>query len=240
MSVFLLVLAGAVCLLFALRWASSRKATDDRRQSSVGKGASRRARSGRFDLNNPLSSNNLNLQDNEAVDPLLATAVLSEAEGAPVAVLPEPAEIKAPSDLIVLHVMAKPGKPYQGYDLLQALLANGLRFGDRKIFHRYEANSGSKNPLYSVTSLNKPGTFDLPKMGSFSCNGLIFFMELKYLADPVGSFQMMFEAAEKIVVALDGYLADKNRSLLSTDSIAQMREQAVFYQRSNRTVMLDS
>src|SRR3990167_6942283 len=66
-------------------------------------------------------------------------------------------------DYISLHVMAPREYPYNGYELLQALLTNGLRYGDRNIFHRHETKTGRGRVLFSLASVNKPGTFELDR-----------------------------------------------------------------------------
>lgn len=221
MSLILMVLSAAVVVLLAARWIKNRKPAgvrSDRQQPSVAqKGATRSSRSSRFDLD-PLSSDELNFNGDQQPDALTSSASLSK----PTA----PAE--KPPALIVIHAIAGVDKPYQGYDLLQALLANNLRFGDRKIFHRYDALTSSANPLYSVTSMNKPGTFDLPKMNGFSCDGLIFFAQLDLVEDPAAVCQMMLDGAEKLIGTLGGYLADESRAMLSTEAVSAMREQAEY------------
>jgi cell division protein ZipA len=229
MNVFLLILLATVVFLWVARSFKNRKSGNGERNrgrppSVNAKGATRNNRRSRFELT-PLSSNDLNLQPLEQVDALKVAHPIAEP-----ALEPKP----APSDLIVLHAMADSDKPYQGYDLLQALLANNLRFGERHIFHRYDPETGAKLPLYSVTSLNKPGTFELPKMGSFSCDGLIFFAQLKGLKDPMSAFQLMYDAATKLVATLGGYLADESRSPLTPETANRMRSQAAYYARANR------
>ena len=48
--------------------------------------------------------------------------------------LPLPAFTVTPREFIVLTLLAKPDLPYTGYELLQALLAVGLRFGKMNVF----------------------------------------------------------------------------------------------------------
>ena len=234
MGLILSVLFAAVVLLLVARWLKTKKPAGSggvkKEQPPVlGKNATRHSRSRRFNLD-PLSPGDLTLQESNEVDPLTSNSSLSNK---PVA------EEKAPSDLIVVHAMAAKGRPYHGYDLLQALLANNLRFGDRKIFHRYETVANNLNhPLYSVASLNKPGTFDLPKMGSFSCDGLVFFVELKGLSDPIGALKLMLDSAEKLVATLGGHLADEARRLLTVEAVTHMREQARYYASSNAKVVV--
>src|SRR4051812_25541658 len=44
--------------------------------------------------------------------------------------------------VVVMHVMAPEGTTYTGYELLQALLSTGMRFGKQNIFHRHEHKDG--------------------------------------------------------------------------------------------------
>lgn len=216
MSVFLIVLGAAVALLLAARAVRNYK----QRGLQGAKSATRSSKSsGRFSLK-PLSTDELELKsDSDNADALTAKASLSTERTA---------ATPAHSPLVVIHAMADKNKPYHGYDLLQSLLENNLRFGEHSIFHCY-SGADMKQALFSVTSLNKPGTFDLPKMGSFSCDGLIFFAELDRVEQPEQVLQMMLDVSEKIVASLGGYLGDDKRTLLSTEVVQHMREQAVSY-----------
>lgn len=128
-----------------------------------------------------------------------------------------------PMDYISLHLMAPRDCPYNGYELLQALLANGLRYGDKNIFHRYETKTGQGRILFSLASVNKPGTFELSNMGSFSCPGLTLFMILKDLADPVGTLDAMLEVAKQLIEDLGGELWDDHHEVLSMERVTQLR-----------------
>jgi cell division protein ZipA len=231
-----MVLLAAVFLLCIARWFKNKKSVDPKSNkkdpySLSEKGATRHSRSRRFDLD-PLRTGELSLQLNDPVDALTSTSSLSK----PISMEVEP----PPSDLIVIHAIAEKGNPYQGYNLLQALLASNLRFGDQKIFHRYKTGENNSNyPLYSVATLNKPGTFDLAKMGGFSCDGLVFFSQLEGLTDSVRAFELMLDAAEKLVQTLGGHLADEARAVLTTNTIANMRKQASYYACLNAESVMD-
>src|SRR5690554_8201910 len=56
------------------------------------------------------------------------------------------------SDLIIINVMAPPGDYFQGDELLDALLQNGMRFGDMEIFHRHQEANGQGPILFSLRS----------------------------------------------------------------------------------------
>src|SRR3990167_928294 len=126
-------------------------------------------------------------------------------------------------DYISLHLMATRDCPYNGYELLQALLANGLRYGDKNIFHRYETKTGHSRILFSLASVNKPGTFELSKMGSFSCPGLTLFMIVKDLPNSLQAFDIMLETAKQLVEDLGGEVQDETRQLVDDDKIEYIR-----------------
>lgn len=139
------------------------------------------------------------------------------------------------SEYVMLHVMAPQEYPYNGYELLQALLANGLRYGEMDIFHRHETKTGRGQVLFSLASVNKPGTFELPKMGSFSCPGLTLFMPLKHSPDPMIAFGAMLETARQLTEDLGGEVWDESRHVLNMDKITQMRAQIRQFEKNQRT-----
>ncbi len=140
-----------------------------------------------------------------------------------------------PTEYLVLHVMAPLDYTYNGYELLQSLLANGLRYGEMNIFHRHETKTGRGSILFSLASVNKPGTFELPKMGSFSCPGLTLFMPLKASPDPMIAFDSMLETAKQLVEDLGGEIWDENRQVLNMDKITHMRTKIRQFEKNQRT-----
>ncbi|AML49528.1 cell division protein ZipA [Coxiella burnetii] len=150
------------------------------------------------------------------------------------AVRNEPAEAEEIQDIFTLYVMAPKEYPYNGYELLQALLANGLRYGERNIFHRHEIKTGRGRILFSLASVNKPGTFELSKMGNFSCPGLVLFMVLKHTPDPLMAFDTLLETARQLTEDLGGEVWDEERRLLNMDKVAQLRARIRRYEESQR------
>ncbi len=121
------------------------------------------------------------------------------------------------SDLIVMYVMAKPGKKFVGYELLQSLLAAGLRFGDMSIFHRHEQANGQGKILFSLASATEPGIFDMSKMGGFACQGLTMFMQLTQPKQDETSIELMLKTAEQLAEDLDGVILDHTREPLTAE-----------------------
>ncbi len=124
--------------------------------------------------------------------------------------------------VLALSVMSSPGTQYEGYELLQALLTNGLRFGERGLFHRYAGSPGSADILFSLASVKNPGIFDLPKMGEFKTPGLMLFMECDSQLDSGTTFEMMKSTALRLVETLGGHLCDQNRQPISRDELMAM------------------
>lgn len=137
-------------------------------------------------------------------------------------------------EYITLHVIAPREYPYSGYELLQALLANGLRYGDKNIFHRHETKTGRGQVLFSLASANKPGTFELTKMGNFTCPGLTLFMVLKREVDPMLAFDTLLETARQLTEDLGGEIWDERHQLLNMDKVAELRAKIRRFEESQR------
>ncbi len=119
--------------------------------------------------------------------------------------LPEKS-IVMPPNLLVLSVMAKKNGRFESYDLLQAISAAGLQFGEMNIFHYYHATPVGKIKLFSLASANKPGDFDLNNIAEFSCSGLMLFMDIVQVPDPQYAFKLMLDVAERLTEDLDATL----------------------------------
>ena len=232
--IWILVVAAAILALLVARSLKAKNrsqgSADTRRSPTLSSApAASTSKRGRFNLE-PLAADELSLSADISQQPDALSAKEAIIESAPVADL---SDEPAPSPLVVFHAMAGQGSAYQGYDLLQAMLSINLRFGERKIFHRYDSNAitGRGNILFSVASINKPGTFDLPKMGEFSCDGLVFFLQLDLVSTPVESLLGMHEAASTLIEGLGGYLADERHTPLSEEVFKNHCDSAAYYKR---------
>jgi len=142
------------------------------------------------------------------------------------------------SDVVMLHVMAPLGTEYSGYGLLQSLLSNGLRYGDMKIFHRYQNASGQGLILFSLASAQKPGTFELSEMGHYACPGLTLFMHLPKPFEGGPSlpaiFETMWESAQQLCDDLGGEIWDEERHLITTEKIENIRARLIRIEQNER------
>lgn len=121
---------------------------------------------------------------------------------------------------IVIRLMAAKDNPYVGYELMQALLSAGLRYGSRNIFHYYEEIEGKEKILFSLASAVEPGTFELSQMGSITCPGLTLFMEYSNNSaiNPLNTLTLMLDTARQLSEDLGGQLlTDKLKPLTEHD-----------------------
>ncbi len=124
--------------------------------------------------------------------------------------------------LLMLYLMAPEHQPYNGYELLQALLSAGLRYGKMQIFHRHEQKTGRGDVIFSLASATSPGTFELPKMGGFSCTGLVLFFESAKVKNPRKALEIMIDTASQLAEDLGGDILDEHRHLLTEEKISEI------------------
>jgi len=167
--------------------------------------------------------------DNDAILGIKSSSAISRVNTVSETVSQSEPAAKAPVTLVI-HLMAPRGKPYIGYELLQALLAAGLRYGTHQMFHRHENKSGTGTVLFHLASVNAPGTFELSKMGAFSCPGLTIFMTLKEKAENLAIFETLLDTANELRAELGGELWDEQHKTLTMDKITKYRLRIRDYQ----------
>lgn len=177
-------------------------------------------------------------------EPVISQSYLSSASAADIestsparvvsTVAPKPAAKPVMNDLLVMSVWARPDGYFAGYDLLQAISAAGMRFGEMNIFHYHTDTPTGKIKLFSLASATEPGDFNLDRIGDFSCNGLTLFLDLKSVPDPKQAFDFMLQAAEQLAEDLDGELRAGQRKPWTQETLAQYQDKVFKYQVINR------
>jgi cell division protein ZipA len=120
-------------------------------------------------------------------------------------------ETVQPTDVLVLHIVAKDGEKIQGVELLPSLLSLNFKFGDMDIFHRHIDNAGNGKVLFSLANMLKPGIFDPDQMEQFETQGVVLFMTLPGYGDPLMNFTIMLNSAYQIADDLGAKLLDGQR-----------------------------
>jgi cell division protein ZipA len=117
-----------------------------------------------------------------------------------------PAE-PAPDKVVGLYIAEHEGTNILGPKIHAALQDRGLRFGTKRIYHRYEG----EHPIFSVASLVKPGSLDPAEAEGFATPGLSVFMVLPGPSRPVVAFQDMLDTARGLARALNAELYDSEQ-----------------------------
>ncbi|WP_027350639.1 cell division protein ZipA C-terminal FtsZ-binding domain-containing protein [Halotalea alkalilenta] len=138
-------------------------------------------------------------------------------------------------EVLVINVVARDGERFHGIDLLQLLLACGLRYGpEGGLFHRFETESEQSPLQFSVVNALKPGSFPIEEMETFSTRGVTFLMPLPSADDSSGAFAAMFETAKVLVRNLHGELRDEQQSVMTAQTVEFTRQRVHEFERRMR------
>lgn len=125
------------------------------------------------------------------------------------------------NDPVMLFLVAKKNRQFAGYELLQALLASGLRFGENNLFHRHQGENGQGILMCSLAAATESGQFNLSRIGAFTCRGLCLFLEPSHNSSiDQERFSVMLEIAEQLVDELDAHLLDEQRNPFDERSLS--------------------
>jgi cell division protein ZipA len=121
---------------------------------------------------------------------------------------------------IMMFLLAKDNRQLAGYELLQTVLAAGLRFGEGHLFHRHQYANGQGPILCSLAAATPTGVFDLQNIGGFSVRGLCLFMRSS--GNPVidkERFDIMLDTAKQLSDELGTFLLDDRKQPLTDESL---------------------
>lgn len=138
-------------------------------------------------------------------------------------------------EIICLIILAPLDRPHSGYELLQSLLSAGLRYGPMNIFHRFDDSNGRGKILFSVASVEEPGTFEINKMGGYSGKGLMMFLRFSSNKDLTAAFEIMLDTAKQLVEDLGGHILDDEKQSLSNEKIEKWRKKIANFEEKQLT-----
>lgn len=132
---------------------------------------------------------------------------------------------------VMIFLLAKDNRQLAGYELLQTLLAAGLRFGDGQMFHRHQHINGQGPVLCSLAAATASGTFDLQNIGAFSVHGLCLFMQASGNSTiDAQRFNIMLDTAKQLSDDLDTHLLDEKRKPFSKASLQRYHRTLGIYE----------
>lgn len=127
-------------------------------------------------------------------------------------------------ETVMMFLSAKENRQFAGYELLQTVLASGLRFGEGHLFHRHQLSNGQGPVLCSLAAATATGVFDLQNIGAFSVRGLCLFMHSSHNPGiDEERFGVMLETARQLSEGLDAYWLDDRRKPISNERLAHYR-----------------
>ncbi|GHC15326.1 hypothetical protein GCM10010082_02320 [Kushneria pakistanensis] len=134
-------------------------------------------------------------------------------------------------EVVVISVMSRDEDGFHGPDLLQLVLACGLRLDDRGVFHRFETESHQSPLQFSMVNVVKPGTFDLETLEEEGTPGVTFLMPMPSAESSREAFEAMFETAMVLVRNLGGELKDENHSVMTGQTVEFARQRVHEFER---------
>ena len=138
--------------------------------------------------------------------------------GEPVAAAPA-AAAPVEEKIVTLLIAEREGTAIFGPKIHLALQAQGLQFGDHRIYHRLQGGKA----VFSVASLVKPGLLDPAEQQGFSTPGLTVFMLLPGPARPGAALQDMISTAQSLANALNAEVFDASRQPLTPDNARTLK-----------------
>jgi len=145
-------------------------------------------------------------------------------------VLPAPENVpKGTRGLLLLcfHVTPKEGT-LGGEAIVHAASRCGIEPGEMDVFYRFSDEPGaSKNALFTVANMVKPGTFPFGGMAEFESPGLTLFSRAEGAADDLLRLEVMLETTHCLADALKAEVRDETRALLTPQIEERLRERVL-------------
>ncbi len=137
-------------------------------------------------------------------------------------------------EVVVMHMVTPAANAMPGRDLLQALLEQGMRYGDMNIFHRHQARNGRDELQFSMANALEPGTFDIDNMETQSFRAVTFFLKMPGPTNPGEALERMIKTIRHLGDRFGGEVRDDQHSALTQQTIEHMRERVRDFERRSR------
>ena len=134
--------------------------------------------------------------------------------------------------IIVVWVLARPGRQLDGETLLKTFVTHGLKCDADRVFKKTDPRCGG--PWYSVANGVEPGTFDISRPAALETPGVVLLLNLGEVRDPGPAFEDMLDVAQDLAIALDAELKDEGMSDMSAQTIEHCRQRI----RDHRRLLL--
>ena len=136
--------------------------------------------------------------------------------------------------MIVMHMVTPATNVMSGRDLLQALLEQGLRYGDMNIFHLHQSRGGRDELQFSMANAVEPGTFDIDTMESQGFRAVTFFLKMPGPSNPAEALERMIKTIRFLGDRFAGEVRDDQHSVLTQQTVEHMRGKVREFERRSR------
>lgn len=126
--------------------------------------------------------------------------------------------------LLIISVMAGADRSFEGDILCNAFAHNGLEFHNQGIFQRLVDCGERRRPVFGVANVVQPGVFESADLEGLSTPGITLYLQLPAPVDALQAFDDFVTTAERLAVELGGELRDEQQSILTHQSLMQIRE----------------
>lgn len=124
--------------------------------------------------------------------------------------------------VLVVTVVAEEGQQFSGPEIQEALEAEGLEYGDMKIFHYHVDNH--KDAVFSVANIMEPGFFEIEKIDTLETMGLSVFCQLPGPLPGNEALDIMLDKGRGIAVRLQGRMCDDKRNMVTAQVTAHYKD----------------
>lgn len=122
---------------------------------------------------------------------------------------------------VVLFISAKDEKGIDGLLIQQTLINNGLKLGDKDIYHFYLESNNKQKSLFRIANGVEPWTLKDDDLINQTLVGISMVMLLPNTIDNTQATSMFMQIAETITEQVNGILQNQQQELLSeTDKTA--------------------
>lgn len=145
--------------------------------------------------------------------------------------------------VLVITVMAEE-ENFSGPAVREALEAEGLEYGEMRIFHYFDRDAGNASnnasnnekpeniyPVFSVASLVEPGYFVLEKLQEMEMPGLTLFCQLPGSLPGEKAFEIMLDKGRGLAVRLHGQMCDDKHNRFTTQAKTHYQDRIATYTR---------
>ena len=132
--------------------------------------------------------------------------------------------------VLVLNILARDGSTLSGKSINSVAHANNMVFGDMNIYHRLDS---SKQPVFSMINMVKPGSFDPATIHELATPGVSLFLQLPGPDRAADAFDDMLQTAHRIAETLEARLCDQRRQPLTESVVEQYRTTASSFDGKN-------